>query len=186
MVMLASCGGSKSTAQNNKGGNNPFGETYQMPCEELDSDTEFGATGIYKCSASQKGNAQMFALQNAQQIIRMKVQHVYKGMVSDFAGSYGGNAGNDIQSKITMAGDQAINAVFNDTKATCIRYSGVDDRGNIECYVGIRISKEQLAKKISERVSDALSQDEKTRIDFNEKRYRDEMEKRLQNFKDNN
>lgn len=185
-MMLAACGSSKSNAQNNNASNSPFGETYQMPCEELDSDGEFGATGIYKCSASQKGNAQMYALQNAQQIIRMKIQHAYKGMVSDFTQSYGGNAGNDIQSKITMAGDQIINTVLNDTRATCVRYSSVDDRGNIECYVGIRISKKKLADKISERVDDVLTQDEKLRIDFNEKKYRDEMEKRFQNYKENN
>ena len=146
-LTLASCGSSKSSTQSNKGGNSPFGETYEMPCAEYDSNSEFGATGIYKCSAAQKGNAQMFALQNAQQIVRMKMQHAYKGMVSDYTNSYGNNAGNDIQSKITAAGDQVINAVINDTRATCVRFSEVDDRGNIECYVGIRISKEMLAEQ---------------------------------------
>lgn len=185
-MMIVACGGSKSTAQNNKTDNNPFGETYQMPCEELDSQTEFAATGIYKCSANQKGDAQIYALQNAQQQVRMKVQHSYKGMVSNFAQSHGGNAGNDVQNKIAMAGDQVIDAVINDTRATCVRFSGVDDRGNIECYVGIRISKQELAKKIAGRVNDVLSQEEKARIDFNEKNYREDMEKRFQNYKDNN
>lgn len=185
-LTLASCGSSKNNAQSNKGSNSPFGETYEMPCAEYDSDSEFGATGIYKCSAAQKGNAQQFALQNAQQIVRMKMQHAYKGMVSDYTNSYGNNAGNDIQSKITIAGDQAINTVLNDTRATCVRFSGVDDRGNIECYVGIRISKELLAKKITERVNNALSQDEKMRIDFNEKKYREEMKARFKNFKEDN
>lgn len=185
-MMFAACGGNKSIAQNNKTGNNPFGETYQMPCEELDSQTEFAATGIYKCSANQKGDAQIYALQNAQQQVRMKVQHSYKGMVSNFAQSHGGNAGNDVQNKIAMAGDQVIDAVINDTRATCVRFSGVDDRGNIECYVGIRISKQELAKKIAGRVNDVLSQEEKARIDFNEKNYREDMEKRFQNYKDNN
>lgn len=184
-MMFAACSGSKSTAQNNKT-NNPFGETYQMPCEELDSQTEFAATGIYKGSANQKGDVQMYALQNAQQQCRMKMQHAYKGMVSNFAMSHGGNAGNDVQNKIAMAGDQIIEAVLNDTRATCVRFSGVDDRGDIECYVGIRINKGELAQKIAGRVNDVLSQEEKARIDFNEKNYREDMEKRFQNYKDNN
>lgn len=184
MMLMSSCSSNKNTAQNDY--RSPFGETYESPCLELDSDTEFGATGIYQCSASQKGQAQSFALQNAQQQIRMKMQHVYRGMVSDFSQNYGGNAGNDIQNKITIAGDQVINEVINDTRATCVKFSGVDDRGNIECYVGIRISKTKLAKEISHRVSDALTQDEKARIDFNEHRYREDMEARFRRFQENN
>lgn len=180
VVFIASCGGNKKTVKDDY--RSPFGETYEAPCLELDSESEFGATGIYKCSASQKGQAQSFALQNAQQQIRMKMSHVYKGMVSDFSQNYGGNAGNDIQNKITIAGDQAINTVINDTRATCIKFSGVDERGDIECYVGVRISKKQLAKEISHRVSDALTPDEKMRIDFNEQRYREDMEARFKKF----
>ncbi len=177
MVMVSACGSSKQTVQNNS--KNPFGDTYEAPCQELDTETEFGATGIYKCSAAQKGQAQVFALQNAQQIVRMKMQHAYKGMVSDFSQSYGGNAGNDIQNKITMAGDQVIDAVVNDTRATCVKFSAVDDRGDIECYVGIRISKQELAKKIAERVGNVLTDEEKMRTDFNEKKFRERMEARF-------
>lgn len=179
-LMTASCGMHKQTAQSNS--TNPFGDTYEAPCQELDSETEFGATGIYKCSAAQKGDAQMYALQNAQQIVRMKMQHAYKGMVSNFSQSHGGNAGNDVQSKMTIAGDQAIDAIINDTRATCVKFSGIDERGDIECYVGIRISKQELAKRVSERVSNALSDDEKLRIGFNEKKYREDMEARFKAF----
>lgn len=186
MLMFTACGASKSNAQNNPTSNNPFGETYSMPCEEYDSQTEFAATGIYKCSANQKGSAQMYALQNAQQLVRMKVKHSYKGMVSNFSETHGGNAGNDVQNKVVMAGDQAIDAVLNDTRATCVRYSGVDSRGDIECYVGIRVNKEQLAKEIAGRVNNVLSPEEKARIDFDEKNYREEMEKRFQDYKENN
>lgn len=187
MMLFSACGSTKATAQNNNTtkSNSPFGETYQMPCEEYDSQSEFAATGIYKCSANQKGEAQKNALLNAQQLVRMKVAHTYKGMLSDFSSSYGGNAGNDVQNKMVMAGDQAINAVLDHTRATCVRFSGIDGRGDIECYVGIRISKMELAEKIAGRVNDVLSQDEKTRIDFNEKKYREEMEKRFADFKEN-
>lgn len=186
VMMLAACGSSKTNAQNNNSSDSPFGETYQMPCEEYDTQTEYAATGIFKGSANQKGEVQMHALNNAQEQVRMKVRHVYKGMVSNFHQNHGGNAGNDIQSKMAMAGDQAIDAVINDTRASCVRWSKVDSRGDIECYVGIRVSKEELADKIAGRVNDVLSQDEKVRIDFNEKKYRREMEQRFQNFKENN
>ncbi len=78
-----------------------------------------------------------------------------------------------------MAGDQVIDAVINDTRATCVKFSAVDDRGDIECYVGIRISKPELAKKIAERVGNVLTEEEKMRIDYNEKKFRDRMEARF-------
>ncbi|MBP3763378.1 MAG: hypothetical protein J6I49_05830 [Bacteroidales bacterium] len=180
-VMFAACGSNKKTASTNP--RNPFGgETFTAPCQELDSDSEFGATGIYKGSANQLGDLQLYALQNAQQMVRRKLQHVYKGMVSDFNTSYGGNAGNDIMNKMTSAGDQAINAVINDTRATCIQFSEVDDKGNSTCFVGIRISKQAIAKEVANRVNNVLSEDEKMRIRFEEKKYREEYEQRMRNF----
>lgn len=184
VLALTACSSNKSATVDNS--RNPFkGNTYEAPCQELDSDAEFGATGIYKGSSNQMGDLQLYALQNAQQMVRRKLQHSYKGMVSDFNTSYGGNAGNDIMNKITSAGDQAINAVINDTRATCIRFSDVDDRGDVTCFVGIRISKQVVAKEVANRVNNVLSEDEKMRIRFEEKKYREEYEQRMRNYSEN-
>jgi len=183
-VLFGACRSNKAASADNS--RSPFkGNTYEVPCQELDSDTEFGATGIYKGNANQMGDLQLYALQNAQQMVRRKLQHSYKGMVSDFNTSYGGNAGNDIMNKITSAGDQAINAMINDTRATCVRFSDVDDRGDVTCFVGIRISKQAVAKEVANRVNNVLSDDEKMRIRFEEKKYREEYEQRMKNFSDN-
>lgn len=175
-IVMSSCGSEKKIGISG-GSKNPFGEVYEVPCAMYDTDTEFAATGIYRGSANQKGEAYKFALANAQQIVRMKIKHVYKGMVSDFSQSIGNNQGNDIESKISMAGDQIIDAVVNHTAESCMRFGEVQADGHIEIYVGIKISKVDLSQKIAAAVDNKLSTEEKLRIGFDEKIYREEIKK---------
>lgn len=171
--------GSSAPAQTN-----PFGDSYEAPCQMYDDDDYFAATGIYKGSMEQKGELQKFALVNAQTICRMKVKHTYRGMVSDFAQSHGNNRGNDIETKISQAGDQIIDAVINDTQAKCVKYSGVGADGRMEAYVGIKINKRELAGKVADAVKDALTDEEKTKIDFHEDEYRKQMEERFEKYRE--
>ena len=189
MVMLialafASCGSNKQTPKQNNPSKNPFGEVYATPCEIYDTDEDFAATGIYRGSANQKGEVQNFALQNAQQRIRMKIHHAYKGMVSNFSQSIGNNQGNDIEAKVSMAGDQIIDAFINNTRESCLRWGEVGDDGHIECYVAIKISKAKLADAISNAVDNKLTDEEKMKINFDEKVYREQMEKAFQVYKE--
>ena len=188
-VIFTSCGSSKNVSNSNysnNGGGNPFGETYEMPCAVYDTDTDFAATGIFRGSSYQKGELLKWALQNAQEQVRMKIQHAYKGMVSDYSQNIGGNQGNDIERKMTMAGDQIIDAVINDTRAVCQRFGAVDDSGHIECYVAIQISKKDLSEKVANAVENVLSDDEKLRIGFNEMKYREQMNKSFEQYKEQN
>ena len=185
IIILSSCTTVQPVAQT-QATQNPFGQTFKLPCAEYDTKTEFAATGIYRGSMNQKGQLQMYALQNAQQIVRMKAKHAYKGMVSDYSSSLGNNQGNDIESKIQMAGDQMIDVILNDTEATCIEFGAVQADGHIECYVGIRVSKQEIAEKVSKTVANKLSEEEKMRIGFNEEQYREKMEQRMQQYEEKN
>lgn len=160
---------------------NPFDESFEAPCQVYDDDNYFAATGIYKGSMEQKGELQKFALVNAQSICRMKVKHTYKGMVSDFSQSSGNNRGNDIETKITQAGDQIIDTVINDTQAKCVKYSAADAAGMIEVYVAIQIPKIDLAQKLAYEVSKLLTDQEKTQINFHENEY---IKKTIERFEE--
>ncbi len=187
MLVLAGCGSSKQgTKHSNNASDNPFGEVFTTPCEIYDTEEEFTATGIYRGSSNQKGEVQKYALQNAQQQVRMKIKHAYKGMVSDFSQSIGNNQGNDIETKVSMAGDQIIDAVINDTRESCKRWSKVFDDGHIECYVAIKISKASLSQAISKAVENKLTDEEKMRIGFDEKVYREQMNERFKEYKEGN
>lgn len=185
LVFNVSCGSQKQVPQQKTSGN-PFGDVYEAPCTVYDTNEEFAATGIYRGSMYQKGEVHKFALQNAQSIVRMKIKHAYKGMVSEYTSSIGNNAGNDIETKITSAGDQIIDTVVNNTSECCIKYSAVADDGQIECYVAIKIAKNDLSEKIAKEISNKLSDDEKMRINFNESQYREQMEKRFEQYKEEN
>lgn len=186
VVCFTSCGGSKPVAQTQNQTGMPFGDTYEAPCTMYDTPEEFAATGIYKGSMEQKGEVQKFALANAQQLVRMKMQHAYKGMVSDFSQTMGNNRGNDITTKMNAAGDQIIDVVVNNTSACCIKWSTIDEGGRLECYCGIKISKADLSKKIAKEVSDALTEEEKLKIQFDELQYREQMDERFSKFEENN
>ncbi len=186
VVALTACGSKKQVAQSSvpSGGANPFGVTVAPPCEIYDTPTEFTATGIFRGSANQKQEVHKNALLNAQEIVRLKMKHVYKGMVSDYSSSVGNNKGNDIERKMNSAGDRIIDAIVNETAENCLRFGEVQSDGHLECYVSIKISKQEVAQKIAQEVQDKLTQDEKDRIGFNEQEYRKQMEQRFQQYKE--
>ena len=182
-IFFVSCGTSKKVEPITKS-NAPFGEVYSMPCEVYDTPDHFTATGIYRGSSYQKDECHKNALRNARQIIYEKYSHTYKGMVSEYSASVGNNRGNDVERKMTSAGDRIIDAIINETMQSCTRWSGIYDDGDIECYIAIEISKEETARRISQEVKDHLTQDEKDRIGFNEEVYREKMQKRFEEYQE--
>lgn len=185
VVTLSSCGGAKQVvggqAQKSQ---NPFGETFSVPCEVYDTKSDFAATGIYRGSSYQKGECQLNALENAKQMVYAKYHHVYNGMISNYSSSIGNNRGNDISTKLERAGDQVVKAILNDIYAECVKFSAVADDGMIECYVAIKVPKGEIAEKVSKKVADVLTEDEKEKINFNEYNYRKQMEERMKNYKE--
>ena len=107
-------------------------------------------------------------------------------MISNYGSSIGNNRGNDIETKLQRAGDQIVKAILNDILAECQEFSAVQDDGMIECYVAIKVPKGEIAEKVSKKVADVLTEDEKERINFNEYNYRKQMEERMQNYKEEN
>ncbi len=180
--MLTACGASKNAgpapaAQSN----NPFGDVYEVPAAENDTEEYFGATGIASGSKARMGELQLLALTNAQNLIRQKMKHAYKGAVDDYMNSVGNNAGTDIESKIERGGTQLIDVIVNDTQASKgPMFSGVDDKGNVTCFIGIRISKKAMADKIA----DFVSEDEELKIRFKEDQFRKRMEDSFKKFKE--
>lgn len=163
----------------------PFGDVWESPCQVYDTPSDFAETGIFRGSSNQKGEVHKNALLNAQELIRLKMAHSYKGMVSEYSSSIGNNQGNDIERKMTAAGDRIIDMLVNESSETCVKWSSVESDGHITCYVAVKISKSEAASKIAKEVDNKLTQDEKDRIGFNEQQYREQMEKRFKDYKEN-
>lgn len=184
-LIITACSSQKNVSQQ-QANVNPFGDVFDAPCTVFDTEEEFAATGIYRGSMNQKGLLHMYALQNAQSIVRLKIKHAYKGMVSEYSSSIGNNAGNDLENKITQAGDQIIDAVINNTSECCLKYGPVANDGHMECYVAIKISKVDLSEKVAKEVSNKLTDDEKLRIGFNESQYREQMNRAFEQYEEKN
>lgn len=182
-MLLSSCGTTKQvvTATSNTS-TSPFGPVSEVPAAEHDTDEYFGATGIATGPYARMGNLQLLALTNAQDMVRQKIKHAYKGMVSNYMQEYGNNLGTDVKDKLQRAGDQMIDAIVNDTQASKgPLFSNVDEKGNVTCFIGIRVSK----KMTTERITDYVSEDEELKIDFKESQYREKMQKAFANYKEN-
>jgi hypothetical protein len=181
-VALSSCGGSQQVASA-KGGGNPFPDVYDTPCAMPDTDDEFGATGIASGSKNRMDVLQTAALTNAQNLIRQKMQHAYIGAIDNYSDYIGGNAGSDAQTKVEGAGSQIIDKIVNDTRAVCgPKFSGVDEKGDVMCFVGIKISKKQVVDAITDHVSN----DEELKIRFKEQEFRKRMDETFKKYKVNN
>lgn len=183
-LLLSSCGSQKNamTMVNNNRSASPFGDVYEVPAAENDTDDYFGATGIATGPKARMGDLQLDALSNAQNMIRQKMQHAYKGAVDDYMVRFGNNAGSDIQSKLERGGTQIIDVIVNDTQASKGPFfSNVDEKGNVTCYIGIRISK----KTIADKIADYVSEDEELKIRFQEEQFRQRMKESFKEFKEN-
>lgn len=187
---LISCGSTKPVVQSyptpqqttqQTPSTNPFGgETYSMPTFEPDTEEYFAASGIATGARQRIDVLQQAALTNAQSIIRQKMKHAYQGMISDYTNYMGINSKSDAATKIERGGNQLIDVVVNETMARDVKYSGVDEKGNVTCFVGIRVYKKQIADKLADQVSN----DEELKLRFNENQYRKYIQEKFKEYKE--
>ncbi len=168
----------QTCAQSSKKRRSPFGEVYSMPCGDYkDTDQMYVAVGMYMGASSEKGEVHRNAIANAKAIILEKYHQTYSGMISEYSATFSSGGNSDIVKKLERAGDFVIDAVLDDAKEVCTKFSEITDDDKVECYVAIQIKKDELAKKVADKVSDVLTQDEKERVHFDEQQYRERMEK---------
>ena len=182
-TMLTGCGSQKNLASGNPApqSKNPFGAVYDAPCTDYDTDDYYVGLGIANGARARMDVIQTAALTNAQNIVRQKLQHTYKGAIDDYSNYMGNNSGSDAEAKVERAGTQIINKIVNDTRANCgPKFSEVDEKGDITCFVGIRIYKKEFVDAVTKH----LSEDEELKIRFNESEFRKRMEDNFEKFKE--
>lgn len=174
--VMTSCGGSsKAVVAPTQAIVNPYDNLIDSGVEDYDTDEYYTATGIAFGSRKSEGITREKSLQNAQTQLRMKIRSaIVDGIMTDFAKSYQSNDDIDDVSKIARYAELEIEKEIRETRATKIRATPVDDKGDMGIYTVTRIYKKDLAKKIAERVSE----DKKIKIDFGEEQLRELMEKR--------
>jgi hypothetical protein len=174
---MMSCGGSKQAANTPARDTDSFDRSAkEPPCAMYDDEENFAATGFASGDAARKGSLQMTALKNAQDMIAMKMQHAVEGAVKSLFKSIGSNQGTDVNDQTIGGINNIIKSIANNTDHSCLMFSSVDAKGNIECYIGIKISK----SKIADAVADTLSKSKEVGISAKDK---DRIAKELQQYK---
>ena len=164
-VVMLSCGSNK-VVQSGKKYANPFESgAYELPCAVYDDDEYFAATGMAAGPATQKGILQMTALKNGQDMIAMKMQHAVEGEIMGFFESIGSNEGTDVDTQTLGGINNIIMGIVNETSHCCLKFSGVDAKGNVECYIGIKIPKEDIANAVADNLSQHKKEDIRNRAE---------------------
>lgn len=182
-VMAVSCSSKKNLARENykpKAGS-PFEEVYDAPCSDYDTDDYYVGLGIASGAKARMGELQTAALTNAQNIVRQKLKHAYKGAIDDYSDYVGNNSGSDLETKVERGGTQFIDKIVNDTRAVCgPKFSGVDEKGDVTCYVAIRIYKNEFVDAVTKHLSD----NDDVKIRFKEDEFRKRMDANFEKYKE--
>jgi len=180
-VTFTACKSGKQAvgAQQSKNSTSPFGNVREAPCAVYDDEQNFAATGIAQGSTAQKGTLHQLALNNAQNLVAMKMQHAVEGEIKNYFENVGANQGNDIDNQTIGGINTIIMGIANNTSESCLMYSDVNDKGNVECYVGIKVSKSQVANA----VADNLSKNQKEDIRKRAEDFRKQMQEDLKAYK---
>jgi len=197
-AILSGCAGSKNPSELANNVNNvraasqqeafdPLAGATLLPCADFDTDEYFVGWGTANGSYKRLDVLNSAVLANAQQIVRQKMQHSYKGMISNYMDAIGTDRGTDAAIHLEQGGNQIIDKVINDTRTHCGPMATKPDAdGHVTLYTSIRIFKQQLASNIANNIASKVSEEEKLRIRFNEQEFGKKMEEAFKNYKEGN
>ena len=190
-ITFTSCAGSKPAQ--NPAGTESSAQQYSkpkqvsIPCFEFDTDEYITGWGEYKGSSAQLGKLVFEATERAKDNARQKLSGRFQGITKKYGGSWGNNQGNDLKDKVESGGKEIIDVVLNDARAACSSQDEVPGPdGHQSVYIGLRIYHKELASQLAAKIDDKLTQEEKMRIDFNAKKFADEVEAEFGKFKEEN
>lgn len=156
------------------------GTEISIPCVEVsfDDDTYFRDLGIGRVSGNNKQSARRDAVKAAKDMIKARLGEFVQGVTSTYFNSYAGSsASDDVQRKMEDKLNGVVEKMLNDADHECEK-SIVDPKGNLEWYYVVRIPKGDLKKQMT----DAISADEKLKIDFNEYKMQQFMDEKMESM----
>jgi len=160
------------------------GQTYNVPCLEYDDDEWFVGNGMANGSRARMDVLQGTALVIAQSMIRQKMKHLYVGVVADYRKSLGGNQGSDAGVSVEIGGDQIIDRIVNETRVVCgPKFTEPDAKGNVNAYIGIKISKKEVSSKFADGIETNVPESERQRIEENKREFREHLDKKIKEYR---
>lgn len=176
LFTLVGCGSSKQVVNTQEQGLREL----EIPCEGYGNDTQEYFAGIGVGENVNLQNARVAALKSAQEMIKLKIGGMVKGLRETYNKSVAGNAAqNDVSGIDENDFIQVVDRMLNDAEQTCEkRYQ--TQTGTYQVHLAVRISKKELAQK----VSDKLTEDDKLRTEYDRERFRKFAQEYMEGLKE--
>jgi len=157
----------------------PVGNTFDVPLAKEDDENYWYGLGMATGSKSQMRELRRIALKDAKTDLGDRLETFYESVFSDFVDKIGNNSGNDLSSHLRNTADQVTKGIIGRLDSETEKWTE-DGKGNVTCFRRVKLSRKEVADKITQAVSD----DEyyKTRFKEDEfKKYADEKIKQYYN-----
>ena len=172
----------KAKAEQLKNGVILAGTEVEIPCGDVAYDDEnfFKQLGIGEVVGGNEDNAMANAIENAKNRIKQRFGEFVQGVSSTYYSSHQGSKPSAaVQQQTERIMNGVIEKKLNDADIECMkRY--VATKGEPKYYIVLKVSKDDMKKAMV----DALSQDEKLKIDFDKAQFQKFMDERFDAMKD--
>lgn len=195
MMLLASCGGGKQTTNYQpqqksqpieRGAEKPKPSApklipVDLPCLDASIDDALYFRDMGIGTAFNQQSAREAAMKSAKAMIRQHLAEYVKGMSTDYSKTLAGGESSydDVERSMEGVLNNVVESMLNSTERTCEKMLYNED-GQYVSYIAIQISKQEFVNKSAE----ALSVDEKLRIDFNREQYLKYAEEYMQKMQE--
>ena len=161
--------------------NDAIEETSSQPCWIADNDEYFAASGFFRIKAGGNGERDYTIefnkqLNSLRQQVKMKIGGHYRSIMRDYFDQLDVDSRSSVASHIESAGEEAIDKLLNDSKEACRQRSDkVDESGFVTWYMGITVSKKEIAQAIVDGVEESkdIPENVKKEVRQNEEKFRE-------------
>ena len=161
--------------------NDALEETASQPCWIADNDEYYAASGFFRIKAggdSERDYTIEFnkQLNSLRQQVKMKIGGHYRSIMRDYFDQLDVDSRSNVASHIESAGEEAIDKLLNDSKEACRQRSKeVDESGYATWYMGITVSKKEIAQAIVKGIEESkdVPENVKKEVRQNEEKFRE-------------
>lgn len=159
-----------------------LGTDVEIPCGDVayDDNDFFKQLGIGEAEGNNEDNAMANAIENAKNRIKQRFGEFVQGVSSTYYSSHQGSKPSAaIQQQTERIMNGVIEKQMNDADIECMKRN-VSTKGALKYYVVLKVAKSDMKKAMI----DALSQDEKLKMDFDKAQFQKFMDERFDAMKD--
>lgn len=163
-------------------------ETTSQPCWLADNDEYFAASGYFRLKVGGAGERDFTVeytkqLNSLRQQVKMKIGGHYRSIMRDYFNQLDVDSRSSVASHIESAGEESIDKLLNDSKEACRQDGPVDESGYRMVYMGITVSKKEIAKAMVNGIEEGkgIPESVKEEVRQNEAKFR---ESALKSFSD--